>query len=324
MLWGTLQRLGIHAQMLGAIQSLYADCLLSIRVGGACGEGQTPATGLRQGCPLRATVFGLFIDGLHHHLESTLPMAGIGLHGMRLRELVCVGDICLLATSLAELQALIDALAFYFGTLHMEVSVPKTKGMCFFIDRAPITALKGNGLPVEQVDSFKYLGLHFDKSGDIMHLIEPIKHKAAGSWPAVQRRHSLLRCGSVVNIHLQLSQSILVPALHYGCEVWGMLSPDAGSAKRARLDLQKVDNFYFRVVCGLSSSTPRSMLLTELGVLPLQVFWWRQTLRFWNNIAALPVDSFFHTVLLDSLYDAFHHGAYNFTSSVAACLHWVG
>ena len=93
MLWGNLQRLGIHAQMLGAIQSLYADCLLSIRVGGACGEGQTPAMGLRRGCPLSATLFGLFVDG-HHHLESLLPMAGIGLRGMRLRELVYADNIC--------------------------------------------------------------------------------------------------------------------------------------------------------------------------------------------------------------------------------------
>ena len=122
MLWGTLQRLGIHAQMLGAIQSLYADCLLSIRVGGACGKSQTPAMGLRQGCPLSATLFGLFIDSLHHHLESTVPLAGIGLCGMRLRELVYADDICLLATSPAELQALIDALAIYFGTLQIEIS----------------------------------------------------------------------------------------------------------------------------------------------------------------------------------------------------------
>ena len=85
--------------------------LLSIRVGGACGEGQTPAMGLRQGCPLSATLFGLFIGGLSHHLESMLPLAGIGLCGTRLRELVYADDICLLATSPAELQALIDALA---------------------------------------------------------------------------------------------------------------------------------------------------------------------------------------------------------------------
>ena len=100
---------------------------------------------------------------------------------------------------------------------------------------------------------------------------------------------------STVNIHLQLLQCILVPPLNYGCEVliWGMHSPDAGSAKRARLDLQKVYDFCLRGVCGLSSSTPR-----RVGVLTLKVFWWRQTLRFWN-IAALPVGSFSHTVLLD-------------------------
>ena len=295
-----------------------------MRVDGTCGEGQTPAMGLRQGCPLSATLFGLFIDGLHHHLESTLPMAGIELRGMRLRELVYADDICLLAATAGELQALIDALAAYFDTLHMEISTSKTKVMSLFAEETPTTVFTCNGLPLVQVDTFKYLGLHFHKSGDIVHLIQPIKHKAAGSWAAVQRRHSLLQCGGTVNLHLQLLQSILTPALHYGCEVWGMHSPDAGSARHARLDLQRVYDFYLRVVCGVSSSTPHNMLLAEVGLLPLQVFWWRQTLRFWNSIAALPEGNLFHIVLLDSLSDAFQGGAFNFSSSVAACLHQVG
>ena len=145
----------------------------------------------------------------------------------------------------------------------MEISVPKTKVRSFFAEGAPITAFACNGLPVEQVNSFKYLGLQFHKSGDIVHLIEPIKHKALdliepiswllGSCSAA----SLFVC--TVNIH----QSIFELALHYGCKVWGMHNPDAGSDKRARLDLQMVYDFYLRVVCGLSSTMPRSMLLTE-------------------------------------------------------------
>ena len=72
---------------------------------------------------------------------------------------------------------------------------------------------------VEQVATFKYLGLHFHQSGSIAHLVAQIaiKSKAGGSWAAVQRRHSLLQCGNIINLHLHLLQAILVPVLRYGC-----------------------------------------------------------------------------------------------------------
>ncbi|KAA6418764.1 MAG: reverse transcriptase, partial [Trebouxia sp. A1-2] len=114
-------------KMLGAVQSLYDNCLLSMRVSGFTGEGKTPSMGLRQGCPLSATLFGLFIDGLHHYLETVVPAAGIQIQHMRLRELVYADDICLMASSPEHLQALIDALSSYCALLHMEISVPKTK-----------------------------------------------------------------------------------------------------------------------------------------------------------------------------------------------------
>ena len=67
-------------------------------------------------------------------------------------------------------------------------------------------------------------------------------------------------------------------------------------------------------ICRLLPSTPRRLLLTELGLLPFQVFWWRQTLKFWNSLAVLPVGSLYHTVCLDSLTDAFQGGACNMAS----------
>ena len=75
---------------LGAIQSLYDGCLLSMRVDGVTGDSQTPSMGLWQGCPLSATLFGLF---LHHYLEAAIPTAGIRILQMRLRELVYADDI---------------------------------------------------------------------------------------------------------------------------------------------------------------------------------------------------------------------------------------
>ena len=227
LLWDLLQRLGVQGKMMGAVQSLYDNCLLSMRVSGYAGEGKTPSMGLRQGCPLSATLFGLFIDGLHHYLETVAPAAGIQIQHMRLRELVYADDICLVASSPEQLQALIDALSSYCAMLHMEISVPKQKS------------------------------------------------KAGGSWAAVQRRHSLLQCGKTVHLQLHLLQAVLVPVLQYGCQKWGMHSLPVVAVNYARSDLQRLYDYYLRTICDLLPSTPRKMLLAELGVLPLQVFWWR-------------------------------------------------
>jgi len=302
LLWSLLQRLGVHGHMLGAVQSLYDGSLLSMRVNGQCGHSQGPAIGLRQGCPLSATLFGIFIDGLHHHLQTTAPAAGVQIRHLRLTDLVYADDICLLAGSPQHLQALIDALVGYCATLHMEISVAKTKVMVVSrsLARSPSPAavvFTCNGLLVEHVDTFKYLGLHFHTSGDISHLITPLKAKAAGSWAVVQQRHSQLQCGSTVNLKLFLLQGILVPSLHYGCELWGMHTP-RGAAQRARVALQSIYDRYLRHICGVKYATPSAMLLEELGLSPLQVFWWRRTLEFWNKIAASPVGSLFHTILI--------------------------
>ncbi len=280
--------------------------------------------GLRQGCPLSATLFGLFIDGLHHYLETVVPGAGVQIQHLRLRELVYADDICLMASSPGQLQALIDALASYCATLHLEISVPKTKVMIVANVSTVLVAFTCNGNPVEQVTSFRYLGLHFHQSGAISHVIQPIKAKAGGSWATVQRRHSLLQCGKAINLHLRLLHAILVPVMQYGCEVWGMHSPRVAIANGARSGLQHLYDHYLRTICDLRPSTPRKMMLAELGLLPLQVFWWRQALQFWNSLAALLAGSFYHTVCLDNLTDAFQGGACNMASSLASCLQSVG
>ncbi len=77
-------------------------------------------------------------------------------------------------------------------------------------------------------------------------------------------------------------------------------------------------------MCGVRYATPGAMLLTELGLLPLQVFWWQQTLEFYNKLAASPIDSLFHVILLDNLHDAFQCGVHNFCTSIFQSLAAVG
>ena len=91
-----------------------------------------------------ATLFGIFIDGLHHHLQSTCPDAGVKVPSLRLTDLVYADDICLMATSAAQLQALVNALATFCQILHMQISVAKPEtivvplGPCL---RSPLHAM---------------------------------------------------------------------------------------------------------------------------------------------------------------------------------------
>ena len=66
------------------------------------------------------------------------------------------------------------------------------------------------------------------------------------------------------------------------------------------------------------------MSLTELGLTSLKVFWWQQSLHFFNKIAATPPGSLIHTVLLDNHHDAFQRGVRKFTRSVFHGLAGVG
>ena len=253
--------------MLGAVQSLYDSSLLSIRVNGQCGHSQRSSFGLRQCCPISATFFGIFIDELHHHLHTTTPAAGVQIWHLRLTDLVYADDICLLAGSPQHLQALIDALVGYCATLHMEISVAKTKVMVTSRSLARLPSLEAavftcTGLLVEQVDTFKYVGIHFHSSRGVSHLITPLKAKAAGSWAVVQQRHSQLQCGNTVNLKLFLLQSILASSLHYGCELWGMRTP-RGEAQKAWAALQSIYDRYLRHICGVKYATPSAMLLED-------------------------------------------------------------
>ena len=161
-----------------------------------------PLHGVAAGLPLSATLFGLFVNGLDYYLQTAVPAAGIQVFQMRLEEMIYVCDICLLASSWEQQQALIEAVAACCATLQMEISMPKTKVMVVSAVPAPVVIFTCNGNPVEQVATFDYLGFHFHLSGSIAHLVTPIKSKAGGSWAAVQRHHSLLQCGNTINLHL--------------------------------------------------------------------------------------------------------------------------
>ena len=60
--------------------------------------------GVKQGCPLSATLFGSSVDGLEQHLMDTVAHDAPSLSGVLIPLLLCADDLIIVSTRAAGLQ----------------------------------------------------------------------------------------------------------------------------------------------------------------------------------------------------------------------------
>ncbi len=82
LLWQVLERVGPRGPILDCIKSLYARDSAAVRNSDGISEIFDCLMGVKQGCPLSATVFGLFVDGLEQHLMDTVGHDAPSLSGV--------------------------------------------------------------------------------------------------------------------------------------------------------------------------------------------------------------------------------------------------
>ena len=79
LLWARLQAIDVSTRMLAAIRSLYSGGTLAVKISGTAGSPAVQHMGVRQGCPLSPTLFGVFFD----RLQQQAPSAGLQLRSGR-------------------------------------------------------------------------------------------------------------------------------------------------------------------------------------------------------------------------------------------------
>ncbi|KAK9843752.1 hypothetical protein WJX81_004916 [Elliptochloris bilobata] len=199
LLWQALQRLGVHGRMLGALQSLYSNAEYAINVGDRRGVGVRSTRGVKQGCPLSPTLFGLLLDGLHWALLAGAPGAGPQLAcGRSVPDLGYADDFCLLATSPAHLQRLLDVAHGFLTSVGMELSVNKTCVMAFGVAAAAAAegvAWSCGGVRLEREEQYKYLGVTFSAAAGIAAAFPALRGRLYASWERLRRHFGTLHDG---------------------------------------------------------------------------------------------------------------------------------
>jgi len=161
-LFRRLESLGVPPQMTWAIYALYEQVTGRARCPGGLSDPIASTIGVKQGCPLSPTLFGLYIDEISDYVLRAGGQ-GADLAGTPVHIMPYADDIVLISKSQEGLQCHLGALDEFCMQRGMTVNLGKTKVMIFHTSRGVrhSTAFTVAGGRVEVVESYVYLGVTF-------------------------------------------------------------------------------------------------------------------------------------------------------------------
>ncbi|KAK0146684.1 Craniofacial development protein 2 [Merluccius polli] len=180
-----------------------------------------------------------------------------------------------------DLQLSLDRFAAECEAAGMRISTSKSESMVLNRKRVECTLRVGDEI-LPQVEEFKYLGVLFTSEGRMEREID----RRIGAASAVMRtlhRSVVVKRELSRKAKLSMYQSIYVPALTYGHELWVM-------TERTRSRVQAAEMSFLRRVAGLSlrDRVRSSVIREELGVDPLLLRVERSQMRWLGHLVRMP------------------------------------
>ena len=278
-LWQVLEELGVRGRILDIIKSLYAHDSAAVRSPQGLSDIFRCLMGVKQGCPLSPTLFGLYVDALEKHLLGTADIDAPTLRGVLVPLLLYADDLILMSTSEAGLQKQLDALANFCEQRQLTVNLSKTKIVVFESQQSQVVDFVLNDAVVERVESYKYLGFTLHATKDMTFGTKLLVATAQKAVYAMQRRCAFLGIRDP-EMQCKLFDILVLPILSYAVEVWGVKPKVAEAAELLHR------NFLKRVL-GIRKSTANEIVLAELGRFPLQIHFWQRILQYHHRILKL-------------------------------------
>ena len=190
--------------------------------------------------------------------------------------LLYADDTVILAESHTDLQAALDAMLDYCNTWDLKVNASKTKIIVFCKSKKTLSKESDfyyNGEKVDIVEEFVYLGVLFSFNGKFAKTKKRLIVQARKAMFALIKKCRKLNLAFSLQLHL--FNSMIVPILLYGSEVW------------AFEDMKILDQFqlnFCKIVLNLKKSTPNCMIYGELGIKPVSQQAISRLLCFWGKL----------------------------------------
>jgi hypothetical protein len=209
-----LLKSGISNKFYTIIKSMYNNISLTIQ--SSDGERISPyfisLLGVRQGDNLSPTLFNIFVNDLPKIFDETCDHAIFG--DIHLKCMMYADDLLILSESNLGLQEAMNRLHGYCSQWGLTVNTKKTKFMVTKSQIQGANKLTFNNEIIEQVFSFKYLGIEFGYDGSNLITQNDLYKKGLKAYFKLIRS---LNPAPKPHISLHLFDHLTKPILLYGC-----------------------------------------------------------------------------------------------------------
>ena len=196
----------------------------------------------------------------------------------RINCILWADDIILLAESEEGLSKLLKGLKTYTDKNELKVNTDKTKCMIFNKTGRLIRRDFYLGTSkLENVRSYKYLGLIITPSGEISSALHDLRSRALKAYMALKNKLGI-SFRDHIDDTICLFDSLVKPILVYGSDFWGCLRLPKNNP------VENLHMQFCRQVLGVQKNTTNHGVLLELGRAPLMLEAQRLSIKNWERI----------------------------------------
>ena len=301
---------GITGNFYNVLRDMYANSYAHIKISGHLSNKFKIMKGTEQGHPLSPDLFKIFLSDLSPLLEfDNCPT----LTDILVSHLLWADDLILLSLDQKTTQIQLNRLSKFCNDWGIEINELKTKTIVFgkVNKRNSNPTFHINNKPIENVDSYCYLGIVLHKSGSLKTATLNLRNKAMRSLYGLKRtvNKSKLSFRALTT----LFDSLIKPIILYGAPIWTPTSSIIKNLSSAilsqpqnlhniipkinRVPSERLHQHFLKWALGLHRKASNIGAWGESGRYPLAYQSIKLTLNYYQRLTKLSHDKFVYAAL---------------------------
>ena len=283
----------INGKVFNIIRNIYINDTARIKIENRCTEPFQINKGVRQGCVLSPLLFNIFLSDLAQKLDLT--EGKVNLDNIQIASLIWADDIVLLAESEDGLQKMLNVLDLYCHENKLEINTGKTN--CMIFNKGGRLIRRNfyiNGVVLDNVRSYKYLGFLLTPSGEVKSGLYDLRDRALKAFMKLKNKLGTAFNKDILTT-LKLIDALIKPILLFNSDFWGCMKLPKNNP------IENLHMMMCKQLLGVQKQTTNIGILLEVGRVPIQLYAIKLAIKNWERIKQKKANMYLNLAYTDAI-----------------------